>query len=229
MVSGTRGIWLMAVTTLAACNGDQGGSGPNPAALSVEEAGTAGNGQSGTAGGDLPAPVRIVVLRGGTPAAGAVVLWSATGTGAFMTPSVDTTGADGLSTSFWHLGSELGPQSSQANVAGGAAGSPVSFTATALTPGGPPNGVTVQLLSSGGNRFEPANVSIPAGTKVTWTWVGGFHDVVSGGNPTFTSSGVPVSPPHSYSFTFTTPGTYLYFCSVHGTLTTGMHGTIVVQ
>jgi len=186
MLSRTRGIWLrtglVALTTLAACGeGGQGGSGPNYGLLAIEEAGPTGNNQAGSAGGDLPLPVHIVALRDGAPAAGAVVLWSATGSGGFMRPSVDTTGADG---------------------------SPVSFGATALAPDGAPGGVTVQLLSSGGNRFEPANLTIPAGTKVTWTWVDGFHNVVSGGNPTFTSSEVAVFPPHSYSFTFTTPGNY---------------------
>jgi plastocyanin len=241
MVRVTRGIWFAAelamVATLAACSGDTAGSGPNTAALTIEEAGSTGNGQTGTVRGDLPAPMRIVVVRGGTPAAGAVVRWSASGTGAFMTPSLDTTGVDGISTSTWHLGSELGLQTSQATVVGGAAGSLVSFTATALAPSGDPGGaanaVTIQLRSGGGNRFEPANVTIPVGTKVTWVWVDGFHnvehEVLSGSDRNLVSSGAPVFPPSGYSFTFTAPGTYDFFCTVHGTLTTGMHGTIVVQ
>jgi plastocyanin len=94
--------------------------------------------------------------------------------------------------------------------------------------------VTIQLLNSGGNRFEPANVTITVGTKVTWTWVGGFHDVSSAGSAAFPGSGAPVSAPHSYSNTFLTPGTYHYFCSVHGSAASdgtvsGMSGTIVVQ
>jgi plastocyanin len=112
-------------------------------------------------------------------------------------------------------------------------------TATGDTPAPPPppphtNDVTIQLVTSGGNRFVPANVTIPAGTKVTWTWVGGFHDVSSAGDATFPGSGAPVSAPHSYSLTFSTPGTYRYFCSVHGNAASdgsvsGMSGTIVVQ
>ena len=38
-----------------------------------------------------------------------------------------------------------------------------------------------------------------------------------------------VAPPKTFSHSFNTPGTYLYFCSVHGSPTTGMRGTIVVQ
>ncbi len=192
-----------------------------------------GNNQSDTAGRVLPNPLRIVVVRGGAPAAGAVVTWSAAGTGASMTPRVDTTGADGISASVWHLGIESGQQSAQATVLGAAGGSPVFFSAIALAPVAPPAEVTIRLLSAGGNRFDPANLNIAAGTRVTWTWADGFHNVVhevlTGGNRGFASSGDPVSPPRSYSFTFATPGVYNYFCEVHGTLTTGMHGTITVQ
>jgi plastocyanin len=225
---------LLAVVAVTACSDSDGadlGGGPDPVARSASRAEPSGNGQTGTAGQDLETPLRIVVLRGGTPEAGAVVTWSAAASGAFMTPEVDSTGPDGTSTSIWHLGTEPGAQTSQAAVAGGADGAPVPFTATAEAPdsGGPPNAVEIQLLSSGGNRFDPANVTIAAGTTVTWNWVGGFHDVTATGNPAFPSSGVPVAPPQSFSHTFNAPGTYLYFCSVHGSPTEGMRGTIVVQ
>jgi plastocyanin len=169
-----------------------------------------------------------VVRRGDDPEAGAVVTWSAPGSGASMTPSVDTTQADGISTSAWRLGTAPGIQTAEARVAG-AAGSPIPFTATAVAPDGGANEVQIRLLSSGGNRFEPANVTVPVGTKVTWTWVGGFHDLNSTGASTFPGDGEATLPPHSYSFTFETPGTYLYFCSVHGDPTSGMRGTVVVQ
>jgi plastocyanin len=223
---------LLAAAALTACgsNGsDLGGGGPDPSALSAAHSEPSGDGQSGTAGQDLASPLRIVVLRGATPAAGAVVTWSATGTGASMTPNVSTTGPDGISTSIWHLGTEVGTQRSQAAVTG-AEGSPVPFTATAAGPGGGPSPVEIQLRDDGGNnRFEPANVTVPVGTTVTWTWVGGFHNVTPTGAPTFTGSGSPVSAPHTFSQTFSSPGTYLYFCVVHGSPSGGMRGTIVVQ
>jgi len=223
---------LLAAAALTACgsdNGsDMGGGGPSPAALSAARSEPSGNGQTGEPGQDLANPLRIVVLRGDTPEAGAVVTWSAGGTGALMTPSVTTTGTDGIAVSRWHLGSEVGAQSSQASVAG--AGSPVPFTATATAPpGGGPGSVEIQLRSDGSNRFEPSNVTIPVGTTVTWTWVGGFHNVTSTGNPSFTSSGDPTTAPHTFSQTFNSPGTYVYFCVVHGSPTAGMRGTIVVQ
>jgi plastocyanin len=224
---------LLAATALTACGGngsDLGGGGPDPSALSAAHSEPSGDGQSGTAGQDLANPLRIVVLQGAMPAAGAVVTWSATGTGASLTPNVDTTGPDGISTSIWRLGSDVGAQRSQAAVTGGAEGSPVSFTATAAAaPGGGPFPVEIQLRSDGGNRFEPANVTIPAGTTVNWRWVSGLHDVTPTGNPAFPGSGAPVSAPNTFSRTFDSPGVYLYFCTVHGSPTAGMRGTIVVQ
>ena len=228
---GTMAI-LLAAAALTACGNDGSnvGGGPDPAALSAAASEPSGDGQSGTAGQDLASPLRIVVLRGATPTAGAVVTWSATGAGASMTPSSTTTGADGISTSVWHLGTAAGTQNAQATVSG-ADGSPVRFTATATgNPGGGPSPVEIQLISDGsGDRFDPASVTIPAGTTVTWRWVSGFHNVMPTGTPTFTGSGGPVSPPTTFSQTFTTPGTYLYFCVVHGTPSAGMRGTIVVQ
>ena len=225
---------LLGLVAVIACGdsygGDLGGGGPDPAARSARRAEPSGNSQTGTVGQDLSTPLRIVVVQGGSPESGAVVTWSTAANGGSMTPSVDTTGPDGLSTSIWHLGGEPGAQTSQAAVAGGADGAPVQFSATASPPGGgPPTSVEIQLLSSGGNRFEPANVTIAAGTTVTWTWVGGLHDVTATGNPVFPSSGAPVAAPKTFSHTFSTPGTYLYFCSVHGSPTDGMRGTIVVQ
>ena len=125
MINGNRSIGrtavLLAAAALTACgsNGsDLGAGGPDPSALSAARSQPSGDGQSGTAGQDLASPLRIVVLRGAMPAAGAVVTWSATGTGASMTPNVETTGPDGISTSTWHLGSEVGTQRAQAAVAG---------------------------------------------------------------------------------------------------------------
>ena len=48
----------------------------------------------------------------------------------------------------------------------------------------------------------------------------------------YANSGVllpPMSPqgPHTYSLTFTKPGTYTYWCVVH--VPVGMRGTVVVQ
>src|SRR3982751_5631159 len=90
---------LLAAGALGACGSNDGtnvGGGPDPAALSVARSEPSGNAQSGTAGQDLASPLRIVVLRGTTPAAGATVTWSGSGNGSTLTPGTATTGADGI-------------------------------------------------------------------------------------------------------------------------------------
>jgi plastocyanin len=226
---------LLGAAALSACGGSNGGDlggGPDPSAISATQSQPSGDKQSGTAGQDLASPVRIVVLRGSAPVAGAVVNWSTSAAGGSMTPSSSTTGADGISTSMWHLGSAAGAQSAQAIVVGGADGSPVRFTATAATSGGGGGGggpYGVQLLSDGRDHFEPASLTVPVGATVTWTWVSGFHSMTPTGTPSFTGPGGPVSAPNTFSYTFTTAGTYQYYCVVHGTPTAGMRGSIVVQ
>ena len=219
---------LMMSGLLAACGG-YGSSTGNPSGpsgpLTAQTASQAGNNQVASVGADLPIPMRILVRRGGVPAAGVTVNWSATGAGAAMIPGVDVTDANGISTSIWNLGAEAGPHSAQAVVAGAESGSPVTFMATALAPGEVPPGVTVLLRSAGGNRFEPNALTIPLGTTVTWVWADGFHNV----NHTLGRSGNPVNAPTSYAFTFTQPGSYTFFCEVHGSPTAGMRGSIEVR
>ena len=73
--------------------------------------------------------------------------------------------------------------------------------------------------------FKPRKLSVPAGTTVTWV----NHDDVphtatgSGEQPAFDSKALDTDD--KYSFTFTKPGTYKYFCKVH----THMTGTVVVK
>jgi plastocyanin len=44
------------------------------------------------------------------------------------------------------------------------------------------------------------------------------------------TSGAPVTGPNSYQFTFTTLGTYVYYCVVHGLPgRSGMFGTVTVM
>src|ERR1043165_2364899 len=74
----------------------------------------------------------------------------------------------------------------------------------------------------GNFTFGPQEVKVKAGTTVTWTNEDDIpHTVVSPNN--FRSK--PLDSEDKFSFTFTTPGTYKYFCSLHPHMT----GTIVVQ
>jgi plastocyanin len=85
---------------------------------------------------------------------------------------------------------------------------------------------TVQALPV--NKFDPASLTVKAGTKVTWTAAGGFHSVTSG-TPDKPDPSGPMNAQvgfQTYSVTFDKPGTYKYFCQPHGSL--GMTGEIVV-
>ena len=70
--------------------------------------------------------------------------------------------------------------------------------------------------------FNPPQVQVKAGTKVTWTNRDDIPHTVTD-LPAFKSK--VLDSEQSFSFTFTTPGTYKYFCSLHPHMT----GTIVVQ
>lgn len=98
--------------------------------------------------------------------------------------------------------------------------------------GGAAGSVTIGniFFKSGHNGTQnPAVDTVAAGTTVTWTWTSTGatpHSVLSEGAPTFTSSNTLTGSGQTYTFTFTTPGTYHYDCAVHGD---AMTGTIVVQ
>ncbi len=74
----------------------------------------------------------------------------------------------------------------------------------------------------GNFTFGPQEVKVKAGTTVIWTNEDDIpHTVVSPNN--FRSQVLDTDG--TYSFTFTTPGTYKYFCSLHPHMT----GAIVVE
>jgi len=82
------------------------------------------------------------------------------------------------------------------------------------------------LVGSGGNFFAPTVTNINVGDRVLWTWVGSPHNVTS------TNSAWVASPTQGtgtmFTNTFNTAGSYFYFCTLHGTATTGMKAEIVV-
>jgi len=89
-------------------------------------------------------------------------------------------------------------------------------------PSGDPNTVTVA-----DNSFSPSAKTVTVGTTVNWTWTGSNqHNVTwAAGSPassTTQSSG-------AYERTFDAAGTYQYYCSIHGSPTSGMRGTVTVQ
>jgi plastocyanin len=72
--------------------------------------------------------------------------------------------------------------------------------------------------------FGPQKVTVKAGTTVTWTNKDDIPHGIAATNNSFARSKA-LDTDDSYSFTFTTPGTYAYFCYIHPHMT----GTIVVE
>lgn len=96
-----------------------------------------------------------------------------------------------------------------------------STPAAGNAPGTATGGSNVVSLD---NHFSPGNLTIPAGTTVVWENKGlNFHTTTS--RDGLWDSGV-IGSGQTYSFTFTAPGTYRYYCRQH--LLQGMTGTITV-
>ena len=86
-----------------------------------------------------------------------------------------------------------------------------------------PAGTGPQQIEMGDDVFEPAQLTVAAGTKVTWVNKGSkAHTVVS--NDKLFDSGL-VNVGGEFSHTFDAPGTYLYHCAPHAK----MIGRLVVK
>ncbi len=92
------------------------------------------------------------------------------------------------------------------------------------SPGGGRGNVFVDTVSGG------STTTIHAGDTVQWNWLSGTHSTTSGvcalgcvANG-FWDSGVASSG--TFQHTFSTTGTFPYFCQVHGNM---MQGVVVVQ
>lgn len=71
--------------------------------------------------------------------------------------------------------------------------------------------------------FSPATITVPAGTTVRWTNADDIPHTVVADDKTFKSKALDTDD--QFTYTFTKPGTYSYFCSIHPKMT----GKIVVQ
>jgi plastocyanin len=71
--------------------------------------------------------------------------------------------------------------------------------------------------------FLPQRITVKPGTTVTWTNDDDAPHTIASSAKVFKSR--PLDTGDKFSFTFTTPGTYAYFCSVHPQMT----GTVTVE
>ncbi|HEY9131760.1 MAG TPA: cupredoxin family copper-binding protein [Dyella sp.] len=84
-----------------------------------------------------------------------------------------------------------------------------------------PAGATVAISQF---AFSPKELTVPVGTRVVWTNRDEEPHVVTSAGNQFTSSQA-LDTDDSYAVTFTKPGIYAYYCSIHP----HMVGTIVVH
>jgi amicyanin len=71
--------------------------------------------------------------------------------------------------------------------------------------------------------FGPQELKVKAGTTVTWTNEDDIPHTVTSTTQVFNSGALDTD--QKFSFTFTTPGIYKYFCALHPHMT----GSIVVE
>jgi plastocyanin len=71
--------------------------------------------------------------------------------------------------------------------------------------------------------FAPQRITVKAGTTVTWINEDDIPHTIASSTKLFKSKALDTDD--KFSFTFSTPGTYDYFCSLHPHMT----GTILVE
>jgi plastocyanin len=104
----------------------------------------------------------------------------------------------------------------------GAACAPV--VAPIVLPAHAQNAAPANSISIDNFTFNPPTLTVKAGTTVSWTNKDDIPHGIASANNAFTRSKA-MDTDDSFSFTFTTPGSYQYFCYIHPHMT----GTIVVQ
>jgi len=86
----------------------------------------------------------------------------------------------------------------------------------AATPATQPAAVQVKIDNF---KFDPREIVVPIGTKVTWTNADDVPHTATakGEDPSFDSGAIDTD--EKFSFTFTKPGVYTYYCKVHPHMT----------
>ena len=109
----------------------------------------------------------------------------------------------------------------------------------------PPNGESVEVVVLD-NSYRPLDLEIEAGTEVVFDNRGrNEHNILPDSvkndaeltsllenDPSPSSWGIvstEFAPTMTYAHVFTYPGTYPYYCSIHGAPGAGMYGTITVN
>lgn len=106
---------------------------------------------------------------------------------------------------------------------GGGGAAPASATVPKAPPAGHVYVGTASGYGGSSMSFLPANITVSAGSTVTWDFLDGPHNVTSGapGAPDGAFNSGTAQSSGSFVHTFPTAGTYPYYCSVHGAMMTG--------
>jgi len=97
-----------------------------------------------------------------------------------------------------------------------------AFLLTAVFSASPGNAANIDVKIDN-FTFVPQQITVKAGDTVTWTNRDDIPHTVTSKTTAFRSKALDTDD--KFSFTFTTPGTYAYFCSLHPHMT----GTVVVE
>lgn len=157
---------------------------------------------------------------------GVAVAWTVTAGDGVLAAPTSQSNAGGVATNSLTLPAAPGTVTVEA-AATGLTGSPAAITATAVAGGGGGGGGG-STVTVGNNFFQPASITVPPGTTVTWQWTNTGavpHNVTSTGSPSFPSSATLTGTGQTYQHRFETSGTYQYQCTIHPE----MQGTVVVQ
>ncbi len=96
------------------------------------------------------------------------------------------------------------------------------FTTAAALPAASAQAANTEVLIDQ-FTFTPQRITVKAGATVTWTNEDDVPHTIASSSKFFKSKALDTGD--KFSFTFTTPGTYEYFCSLHPHMT----GAVVVE
>jgi plastocyanin len=171
-------------TGIAACGGGGGGN-TTPSTTAIAKASASGDAQTGVVGQALALPLKVLVTDAGAASAGATVTWSTTAAGASVNPASAVTDANGIASSAWTLGDVAGSQSASATLSG-ATGSPVTFSATAMSDG------ALSLAKAGGDN-QTAEVGAQLAAALQAKVADQFGNGVPGVNVSWAATGAAVA------------------------------------
>ena len=101
----------------------------------------------------------------------------------------------------------------------------VAFTAMTSWSAEQPAAANTTKVKIDNFKFSPKELTVSVGTTVTWVNNDDVPHTVTGKGEPAAFDSKALDTDQTYSFKFTKPGTYKYYCKVH----THMTGTVIVK